>query len=418
MKAVWICNVPLPRIAHQLRLRPSPGSGWLDGLFASMQNQLEIVVVFRGPTEDTGEVNGLRYYTFIEKHAERYDSYLVDQMKDILREEHPDVVHVFGSEYPHTLAVLKACESLGLLEHTVVSIQGLISYIAQPRHFLASLPSRVVHGWTLHDLLTTGNLSMQQRAFAKRGEYEVQALQKARHVMGRTDWDYAAVKRIQPDAHYHFCNETLRESFYSGQWNLAACKPHSILVSQAGAAYKGFHFVLEALPDILRRYPDAHVYVPGRSPLQRQSLQWLRQTNYSRYLAGLLRKNRLTDHVTFLGPLDEQQMHEQFLQANVFVLSSSIENSPNSLGEAMLLGVPAVAADVGGVSTLMQHQREGYIYQHDAPYMLAHYIMEVFERPDYAAQLAREAQRHARQTHDRANNAQVTLEIYHSICRE
>lgn len=41
-----------------------------------------------------------------------------------------------------------------------------------------------------------------------------------------------------------------------------------------------------------------------------------------------------------LGPLNEEKMHEQYLKANVFVIPSVIENSPYSLSEAMMLGVP------------------------------------------------------------------------------
>ena len=67
-------------------------------------------------------------------------------------------------------------------------------------------------------------------------------------------------------------------------------------------------------------------------------------------------------------------MKERFLKSNVFVSPSTIENSPNSLGEAMLLGIPCISSDVGGVKNLLKHEEEGYVYQTDAPYMLAYYV--------------------------------------------
>lgn len=64
-----------------------------------------------------------------------------------------------------------------------------------------------------------------------------------------------------------------------------------------------------------------------------------------------------------LGTLNETDMCERYSRANVFILPSAIENSPNSLGEAMLVGIPVVATDVGGVKNLMTDKKEGYFYE-------------------------------------------------------
>ena len=103
--------------------------------------------------------------------------------------------------------------------------------------------------------------------------------------------------------------------------------------------------------------------------------------------------------------------------ANVFVMPSTIENSPNSLGEAMLLGTPCVAADVGGITNMMTHGTEGYIYQSTAPYMLAHYIKEVFAMGDKAEAMGKAAAKHARITHDPQKNLEDLLAIYETVAK-
>ena len=108
-------------------------------------------------------------------------------------------------------------------------------------------------------------------------------------------------------------------------------------------------------------------------------------------------------------------MKQNYLEANVFVLPSTIENSPNSLGEAMLLGVPSVAADVGGVTTMMVHEKEGYVYPSSAPYMLADYIQQVFAMEKEAEALGAAAKAHARKTHDPETNLNTLLSIYESL---
>jgi glycosyltransferase involved in cell wall biosynthesis len=81
----------------------------------------------------------------------------------------------------------------------------------------------------------------------------------------------------------------------------------------------------------------------------------------------------------------------------------------------MLLGVPCVAADVGGVSDMMTHTAEGHVYQSTAPYMLAHYIQEVFAAEEKAEEMGMAAARHAARTHDPDTNLQQLLRIYREV---
>ena len=91
--------------------------------------------------------------------------------------------------------------------------------------------------------------------------------------------------------------------------------------------------------------------------------------------------------VFFTGPLDEEKICQRYLRSHVFVCPSSIENSPNSLGEAMILGVPCIASYVGGIPDMLKDREEGLLYQHNAPYMLAHHICEIFEDKMLACRL-------------------------------
>ena len=81
----------------------------------------------------------------------------------------------------------------------------------------------------------------------------------------------------------------------------------------------------------------------------------------------------------------------------------------------MLLGVPCVSSDVGGVTTMMTHHKEGYVYQSTAPYMLAYYIRQVFAMEDKAASMGQQARSHAAKTHDPENNLRDLLDIYREI---
>jgi glycosyltransferase involved in cell wall biosynthesis len=83
----------------------------------------------------------------------------------------------------------------------------------------------------------------------------------------------------------------------------------------------------------------------------------------------------------------------------------------------MLLGVPTISSDVGGIKNMLTHEKEGFIYQADAPYMLAYYIKKLFEDKDLQLRLSKNAQNHAAQTHNSALNAERLVEIYNIINR-
>ncbi|MCI5602224.1 MAG: glycosyltransferase, partial [Clostridiales bacterium] len=131
----------------------------------------------------------------------------------------------------------------------------------------------------------------------------------------------------------------------------------------------------------------------------------------------LISEYGLEEKVTFTGSLTEQKMKECFLKSNVFVSPSTIENSPNSLGEAMLLGVPCISSDVGGVKNLLKHEEEGYVYQMDAPYMLAYYVKKIFAMGKQAETIGAKAKEHATNTHNRDQNLEVLLKIYEDIIK-
>lgn len=81
----------------------------------------------------------------------------------------------------------------------------------------------------------------------------------------------------------------------------------------------------------------------------------------------------------------------------------------------MLLGVPSVAADVGGVRDLMEDGTEGRIYQPGDVNALARHILELFSLEDRAEELGRMARAHARITHDPQRNLDALLAIYEEL---
>ena len=413
MKLMWVCNM-MPGAVCEAATGKEGSANWLDHALSDLREQgMSIRILCRGENQRGGLDDNCSFAAFRDREPYRYlpevEAFFLEELKTY----RPDVIHIWGTEYAHTLAMMNAAEKLGMEQRCVISIQGLCSVYA--RHYAEGIPVEVQRQYTLHDVLKRENILGQQRVFEKRGKLEAQALKKARHVIGRTHWDLACAQMLAPQARYHFCNETLREPFYEGQWSYSGCQKHRIFASSCVYPVKGFHYLLEALAEVSKEYPDAVLAVPGKSFLK---LDWkgiLHEDNYHRYLKKLTEQYGLRSKIEFLGGLSPEGMKEQFLKANVFVLPSTIENSPNSLGEAMLLGTPCVAADVGGVTTMLESGKEGLVYQSTAPYMLASCMKQVFAMEDKAEAMGRAASEHARITHDPGKNLEDLLGIYREI---
>ena len=411
MKVLWITNVALPDVCKDMNVRVSPFGGWLTGYLNEILNNVTCLVsVFPFSKTIKGSLGNITYYGFKSKGNKKE---LLNYFADIIDKEKPDVIHIFGTEYTHSNLMMKASKELGMLRNTVVSIQGLVSVYA--KHYFAYLPRKVIYGFTFKEVLKRNNVKLSAEKFKEQGILEVETLKEVKNVIGRTDWDEACVKQINPNINYYFCNESLRESFYDKEWNLENCEKHSVFVSQASYPIKGFHLMLEGFKEIAKKYPDAKLYTTGKNPLTLKGMDKLKQSLYSKYLGKLIKKYKLENNVEFLGFLSEEKMAERFLKSNVFVSPSSIENSPNSVGEAMLLGVPTVSSDVGGVKNMLTHGQEGFIYPADEPYMLEYYVSKIFEDSDLAYKFSKNAKEHAEHSHNRSLNGKTLMEIYNKI---
>ncbi len=420
MNILWLTNIPLPEASILLGEKPTPYGGWLINTSRMLSDKIDINLNIAFPINNIGTTKTLHgkkinYYAFpsINKKAE-----LISKnpfLSNVLEETNPDIVHIFGTEFPHTLAMTNICKEKGI--KVVISIQGLVSVIA--KHYESALPNKIVRRYTFRDFIKRDNIKQQQIKYLQKGEFEKEALNKVNFVIGRTTWDKACSKQINPNLTYFHCNETLREEFYKNKWDIKTIDRNSIFISQGSYPIKGLHLMIEALPKILKVYPETKLFIAGFDITKSTGIRnKLKISSYGKYIQDLIKENKLENNVVFTGNLNEKQICQRYIKSHVFVCSSTIENSPNSLGEAMLLGVPCVASHVGGIPDMLKHGEEGFIYQPDAPYMLAYYITEIFSNDKLAKKFSVNARIHALKTHDPTINYNRLMEIYYNILEE
>lgn len=394
------------------------GGGWVENLVELLKNKnVDLCVCFYSEVFHSVEIKRFQGVDYVGlpirvKGLVRCNEKMIADLRILLEKESPDIVHIIGTEREHDYQLLK----LAGAEKTVVSITGLVSVIS--KHYYGGISQKSFRICSFGDLYRRSGPIKEQHNFYKWGrDYEIPMIKATKYVMGRTTWDYACVKQINPDVQYFHCGEVLNNIYYNNVWDIKQVKRHSIFVSQGSYPLKGLHQLLEAFPYVLKSYPDAQINIAGSDILSNDSLvKKLKRTTYSYYLERKLKELAIPrESVHFLGILDANDMAKQYLACNVFVLPSSIENSPNSLGEAMIMGVPCVASCVGGIQDMIKDRTDGYIYPFDEPYMLAHYICNIFKDNDQAIHIGMAARKSAVERFDREKIVDSTLQTYKHI---
>jgi glycosyltransferase involved in cell wall biosynthesis len=145
---------------------------------------------------------------------------------------------------------------------------------------------------------------------------------------------------------------------------------------------KGHRFLLEAMPEILGRWPKAQLLVIGRGELEIALKEQVEQL-----VIGA--------NVHFLGMRQDVSRLLSLLDA--FVLPSSSEGLSIALLEAMASGKPVVATRVGGNPELIDHGRTGFLAQPEDARDLAANLLKLLSDPGTMHQFGRQAAERVRQ---------------------
>jgi glycosyltransferase involved in cell wall biosynthesis len=416
MRILWITNVPFPVASNHLNLKPSHSGGWMFSLGHALSKleDMSIAVVSVGEVNDLTnfQLDNIDYFILPDKKLTGYPKYLESYWPTIIDTFKPDLIHIHGSEYPRALTCIRMFPDIPY----ILSIQGFSG--PSSRYALAGLSTwQVLKNLTVRDVIMKDSLFHERKQLRAFGMYEQEYFTKIRYALGRTSWDEAHVKTINPNINYIYCGESLRDIFYThSKWDINKIERHSIFVSQAQRSIKGFHNLLEATAILKNKYPDITIKITG-SDITKKSGPFaaIKQKGYVKLVKKLISKYNLEKNLLFLGPLNDINMAKTYQNSHVFCCPSSIENSPNSVGEAQLMGTPTVASYVGGIPNMITHEQNGLLYRFEETEMLAYYIDNIFSNDDLALHLSKNAIATAEIRHDKNQILETNLNIYKQI---
>lgn len=168
------------------------------------------------------------------------------------------------------------------------------------------------------------------------------------------------------------------------------------------APEKGHHNLIEALSLLNKNYIHWRCKFLGDGELESE-------------LRAHAAEHNISDKVLFPGFCED--VFSELLKADLFVLPSLHEGSPNALIEAMGIGIPCIASDVGGIKDLIDHEKNGISIPSQDPVALEAAIYRMLTEPEFARGLGKNARNTVQQKFNMEASIQKLEEIYQSFVK-
>ncbi len=416
MTVLWFSNTPALGVNYLNNNSTVKGTGgWLHSLNSNIQSIVNLSVVFHYPYKIEPFVfQNTKYYPvftgniILENLKSRfsplnYDDDFIEKYIEIINNINPDIIHIHGTENSFLCIIEK------IKKPVVVSIQGNITVITKKYFsgFEGKYLKLKANKFNLKSLLLgRNNFNKSFKSMLKKSIIEQQRMGAILNIIGRTDWDYRITRILSPKSHYFKGEELLRDGFYNNSWNNFYTTGKLILFTTNGDTYyKGFETALHALSLLQSIGLDVEWRIAGVSDSS------LINKITKKYLKNLYPKVGLN----LLGSISEEPLISNMLDSHIYVMPSHIENSPNNLCEAMMLGMPCVATFAGGTGSLLKDGEDGILIQDGDPWAMAGAIIELVNSPEKSTTFANNARKKAQKRHDIKETVNQYLSIYTKI---
>ena len=417
MKILWFANSPCGSI--RMQNGQAVAGGWLISLEDELKKHYDIdlhVAYFSEIEDESFEFDGVTYHPLFApkprnplarifdrgRSISYFDDKLLPKMLKVVKEVNPKLIHIHGTE-----------ERFGLIQDyvknipIVFSIQGLLAPYSEK--YFSGLPNKDIYGFeSWKDKLKLVSYRNEFKNFFERGKRECRFLNKAQYILGRTAWDEYITGLLNSNRKYYVVDEILRSQFYNKKWNKKnfSDRTFKIVSTISGGIYKGYETVLKTA-HLLKQYSslDFEWNIAGYN----YESKWVKiAEQYTRIKSDNV-------NVKLLGRIDAEDLANLLVDSDVYVHVSHIENSPNSVCEAMILGIPVIASFTGGTATMLENGKEGLLLQDGDPYVYAGAIVDYYLHFDKAMSYGEKARQRALVRHNPNRIVGQLLDAYKMI---
>lgn len=405
MRVLWFTN-------NSSCYSNNTGGGWISSLEYELRkmDKIHLGICFYAHKDEKVEKEDVTYY--LVQRPQKNIKYIFGQIsKDknnasiyherlaippllkVVKDFKPDIIHVFGSE-----------SIFGLISYytdipIVLHIQGVLS-----PYLNAFLPPSI--SWknflfgSINVKQILNNIS-EKMSWERNCVTERRMMRNLRYLMGRTEWDKRVSEILSPMAYYYHCDEILRDAFYKGGKRILPEKA-TFVTTISPFLHKGYDVILKTafiLKEFIGIDFEWKVYGDVRNSVVEKKI-------------GIYPRSV---NVTLMGRAAAEEIKDAILNATAYVHTAYIENSPNALCEAQLLGCACVATNVGGVCSLVENGKTGLLVPANDIYQLAHQMAYISREHSVNIMMGEASQKVAKLRHGKAKIVERVLEIYQQI---
>lgn len=417
MRILWFTNTPS---LYNHGNQNNHGGGWIESLQKLINTKTEISLgvcfFFEKEISNNKVVEGsTTYYPIKTIKNNNLMTKLHNNLTSNVGSERkilPDLINVIEDFKPDLINIFGTEKLFGLIQKktkvpVVIHLQGIINpylnAICPVGHSIFNISFN--RSFLLKNIIGTSPY-FHLKKMQKSALIEAEIMSLTRYFMGRTNWDHNIVKLYNPYCEYFHIDEILRDNFYSNEINLyKKNETLKIVTTISSSTYKGIDIILKLSKLLTELNINFNWTIIGVN----------KKDSMIKYFSRCENINIENYPLQFIGKKESAEIVNIHLNSDVFIHPSYIDNSPNSVCEAQILGLPVIACNSGGLSSIIEDGFDGFLVPTNGIHEICYILKHKFQDEILINKIKSNAQKVAKERHDDLKILNALIQTYKTI---
>jgi glycosyltransferase involved in cell wall biosynthesis len=182
--------------------------------------------------------------------------------------------------------------------------------------------------------------------------------------------------------------------------------PEDFAILSVGRLYarKGLFTLIESMPAVVKRFPNAKFIISGKG-----------QSNEMKKLVAHAQRLNVKENIIFTGYYPDAKLPKLYQAADVFAFSTFYEHHPFAVLEALSSQLPVVTTNVGGIPETITDGENGFMCQPFNAKQFSERILFLLEHPAAAEEMAFLARKTILERFDWRIVVKKVLKVYNEV---